>query len=317
MNQHAPLPTRRQTKTYLQELFARRGISPRTRYGQNFLIDLNLHQVILDTADLDTRDVVLEVGAGTGGLTVRLAESAGGVIAVEVDPRLAELASEATAELANVTLLQADVLKGKNRINPAVLEQVEQVLTPPERSRLKLVANLPFNVATPVITNLLLLDLPLVSMTVTIQKELADRLLARPGTKDYGSLAVWIQAVARVELIRRLPPEVFWPRPKVTSALVHVVPDSKRRTRLHDPRAFHDFVRTVFLHRRKNLRGVLALAYRDSMTKADVDRFLATHGLSTDVRAEQLSVEKLIELAGDLQAALNVKDEAPGLYRRG
>lgn len=307
MNNQTPIPSRRQTKTYLKELFASRGMSPRTRYGQNFLIDLNLQKVILDAAEIGPGDVVLEVGAGTGGLTLQLAKSADAVITVEIDSGLADLVSEVVFELPNVTLLEGDILKGKNHLNPLVLETIHTHLAKPGLSRLKLVANLPFNVATPIIANFLLTDLPLASMTITIQKELGDRLLARPSTKDYGSLAVWVQSVARVEFIRQLPPNVFWPRPKVTSIILHIVPEAHRRARIHDVPAFHRFVRNLFLHRRKVMRRVLASTYREWMTKTDADRFLTEHDLATDVRAEQLSVEKLIELGNDFEKMLKTE----------
>lgn len=290
----------RQTRSYLKSLFEGRGISPRTSFGQNFLVDLNLQELLVRAAELRPEDVVLEVGAGTGGLTAELAAHAGAVVAVELDTALAELAAEATAQLANVSLLQTDILKGKNELSREVLAVVRQRLAAHPPGRLKLVANLPFNVATPVITNLLDTDLPLVSMTVTVQQEVADRMLARPSTKDYGSLAVWVQSLCEIRLIRRLPPSVFWPRPKVSAAIVHVVTDPERRARIADVRFFHSFVRRIFLHRRKNLRGVLASAYRNVFTKPDADRFLAEHGHATTVRAEQLTVEQLIELANDL-----------------
>jgi 16S rRNA (adenine1518-N6/adenine1519-N6)-dimethyltransferase len=129
-------------------------------------------------------------------------------------------------------------------------------------------------------------------------------MLASPSTKDYGSLAVWVQALAQVEWLRRLPSSVFWPRPKVSAAIVRIRADAIRRARIADVVCFHHFVRTIFLHRRKNLRGVLASAYRDVLSKSDADRFLADHGLTADVRAEQLSVEQLIELANDLHGRI-------------
>ena len=180
---------------------------------------------------------MLEVGTGTGSLTAAMADAAAAVVTVEIDPQLFALAAEELHARANVLLLQADVLKNKNRINPIVLDAVDERLRAAPARRFKLVANLPYNVATPILGNLLALDVPPRSMTVTIQKELADRIVARPGTKDYGSLSIWIQSQCRAEIVRVMPPSVFWPRPKVDSAIVQIELDDALRGRIAD-RAF-------------------------------------------------------------------------------
>ncbi len=167
----------------------------------------------------------------------------------------------------------------------------------------KLVANLPFNIATPLITNLLALDRPPQTMTVTIQKELADRLVAAPSTKDYGALSIWVQSQCRVEVVRVMPPTVFWPRPKVHSAIVHIALDPERRSRLADRAFFHDFVRAIFLHRRKYLRSQLAEAVRGRLDKSAIDPILAKVGLRGDQRAEELDVPTMIALADAARAA--------------
>jgi len=181
-----------QTLSFLLRRFNEAGIRPRTKLGQNFLIDLNLLRVLL------------------------VARQAAAVVTVEVDPQLFQLAREELLGADNVTMLRADALKNKNRLNPAVLDAVRERLGAAVGRRLKLVANLPFNVATPIISNLLSIDTPPRQMVVTIQKELADRLAASPGTKDYGALSVWVESQCRVETLRTLPPTVFWPRPKVS-----------------------------------------------------------------------------------------------------
>src|SRR5207248_1675643 len=145
----------------------------------------------------------------TGGLTVRLAQAAGGVVSVEIDYAFAELVGEVAGQLPNVVLLHADVLKNKNELNPDVLAAVDQLRQRAGLSQVKLVANLPYAVATPVIANLLLNEqVPIQRMIVTVQWEIAERLTARPSTKDYGSLAVLVQSLARVNILRRLPPAV-------------------------------------------------------------------------------------------------------------
>ncbi len=138
--------------------------------------------------------------------------------------------------------------------------------------RLKLVANLPYNIATPILSNLLMLEPPPHSMTATIQKELAERIAARPGSKDYGALSIWIQAQCRVEILRLLPPEAFWPRPKVSSAFLQITVDGRLRGRIPDRKFFHDFVRAMFCHRRKFLRSELLSVVKGRMGKPEVER---------------------------------------------
>ena len=278
------------------------GIQPNRRHGQNFLIDLNLVQLIVRAAELEPRDVVLEIGGGTGGLTAMVAEKAAAVVSVEMDQNLAQLASETLHGFDNVTLLVADALKNKNRLNPVVLETVEQKLAEVPESRFKLVANLPYNIATPVISNLLAIESPPVLMAVTIQKELADRILARPSTKDYGALSVWVQSQCRVELVRTLPPEAFWPRPKVWSAILRIVLDPEARARIPDLAYFHGFVRSMFFHRRKYLRSVVRSAYKGRLDTAAVDEALAEMKLGPESRAEQLDVETMLRLCETLRA---------------
>ena len=286
----------RQTTSYLIRRFAEAGIRPDTRHGQNFLIDLNLLGLIAESANLSDNDVVLEVGTGTGSLTALLAKSAAHVVTVEIDATLHQLARESLAAFENVTMLQQDVLKNKNLLHPDVLQAVRQPIQEGSASHFKLVANLPYNVATPIISNLLSTDIFPTSMTVTIQKELADRMIASPGTKDYSALSIWIQSQCEVQVVRVMPPSCFWPRPKVNSAIIHIEPQAKLRERIPHPDLFHTFVRSMFFHRRKLLRRVLLSAYKGQFTKSDVDRILGTLGWRGETRAEQLTVEEMIRL---------------------
>jgi 16S rRNA (adenine1518-N6/adenine1519-N6)-dimethyltransferase len=276
--------------------FHEAGISPQTRHGQNFLIDLNLLRLLHRTAAVGPQDVVLEVGTGTGALTTLLAADAAHVITVEIDARLFQLASEELAGLANVTMLHTDALRNKNNLSDEVLAAVHaQLATEPGR-RFKLAANLPYNIATPIISNALALETPPQTMTVTIQKELADRILAAPSSKDYGSLSVWVQSQCRPTLVRVMPPDVFWPRPKVSSAIVHIELDEERRRAIPDLAFFHRFVREIFFHRRKFLRGVAVSAFKNELSKSQVDEVLASQQLGPTARTEELSVERLLAL---------------------
>jgi len=286
----------RQTKTFLIERFREMGIRPATRHGQNFLIDLNLHRLIVDSVELTDQDVVLEIGTGTGAITSLVAERAAAVVTVEIDAHLFELASEMLIDFKNVTMLHTDALKNKNRFNPIVMEAVgEQLAVDPNR-RLKLVANLPYNIATPVLSNLLACQYPPHSMVATIQKELADRMVAKPWSKDYGALSVWMQCQADVEILRIMPPSVFWPPPKVDSAIVRIVVDPERRAAIPDLTFFHQFTKAIFLHRRKFLRANVVSALKGVMEKHQVDEILAEMDFADDARTEQLDVPTLLRL---------------------
>jgi 16S rRNA (adenine1518-N6/adenine1519-N6)-dimethyltransferase len=276
--------------------FQQAGIEPRTDLGQNFMIDMNLQRVLLETAQLGPDDVVLEVGTGTGGLTAQMAPLAAAVVSVEVDRNLHQLAGEELFRYPNIILLHTDVLQTKSRIEPAVLEAVRQPLEAVPQRRWKLVANLPYNVATPLISNLLALDRPPSTMTITVQKEVAQRIVARPGTKDYGSLAIWVQSQCRAEIIRVLPPQVFWPRPKVSSAFVQITLDDALRQRIPDRTFFHEFVRSMFFHRRKVLRSEL-LSAQKQFNKAQIDALLARLGIEPTVRAERLGPDEMLRLS--------------------
>jgi 16S rRNA (adenine1518-N6/adenine1519-N6)-dimethyltransferase len=292
-------PAPRQTLSYLRNLFAERGIRPKNKLGQNFLIDLNLLEVLLQAAEVGPDDLVLEVGSGTGSLTARLAELAGHVVTVEIDPAFASLVLELTADRRDrVTLLHTDVLAGKNELRPDVLDAVRDEAAKAGTTRLKVVANLPYAVATPVVSNLLLTDAAVERMVVTVQWEIAERLLAAPGTKDYGALAVLVQSLADVELVRKLPPAVFWPRPQVESAIVKVTPDAAKRARVGDVKRFRAFLRDLYAHRRKNLRGALFGMVGRTWDKAEVDRRLAALDIDGCVRAETLDRERHLQLCG-------------------
>jgi 16S rRNA (adenine1518-N6/adenine1519-N6)-dimethyltransferase len=312
------MPPIRQTQSYLRGLFAERRISPQRRLGQNFLIDLNIHDLIVKTAEVKAGDVILEVGSGAGALTSLLAARAAAVIAVDVDPAMAKLTGEATEGLPDVRVLNLDALAGKNTMHPTVLDHVRSALAGGEGRRFKVVANLPFQVATPVITNLLVHPKHCPELlVVTIQREMADRLCALPASPAYGAVSVVVQALADVSLVRALPPSVFWPRPKVDSAVVAIRPSAERRAALADVAGFHTLVRRVFQHRRKYVRHVLAGMWPEQWTKAEVDRWLESQGLSGQLRAEALSIEEFVALAHALRNRFGLlPQDLPGRAER-
>jgi 16S rRNA (adenine1518-N6/adenine1519-N6)-dimethyltransferase len=291
----------RQTLSYLRTLFEERGIRPKPKLGQNFLIDLNVLDVMVAAAELSKDDLAFEVGSGTGSLTARLCELAGAVLSVEIDPAFHQMVSEILHGRDNLVLTHADVLKNKNEIRPEVFAQLEELRGRFHSSRVKLVANLPYVVAVPVISNLLLSGLPVERMVVMVQWEIAERLMARPGTGDYGALAVLAQSLADVEPVRRrLPPAVFWPRPQVASAIVLVRPSAAKQAHVVEMAgsagAFRNFLRDLYTHRRKNLRGALIGAPGGRRPKDEVDRKLTELGIEGTVRAEDLDPEQHLRL---------------------
>lgn len=288
----------RQTLSYLRNLLEERGIKPKNKLGQNFLVDLNLLDFIAREAELTREDLVLEVGSGSGTLTTRLAEQAGAVVSVEVDSAFAQLTKEVVGHQPHVALLQHDVLKNKNELHPDIFETLRAMQEKHGCARVKLVANLPYAVATPVISNLLLSELPIERMVVTVQWEIAERLVASPGTRDYGALAVLVQSLAFVEILRRLPPAVFWPRPQVVSAIVRLFPRTAKRAHVGDVLRFRHFLRDLYTHRRKNLRGALVGLPGNQRSKAEIDTLLETLGIEGSSRAETLDLEQHLQLCG-------------------
>ncbi len=281
-----------QTLTEIKQLLATHGLHPKHKFGQNFLHDGNHMRRIMDAADLQPGDVVLEVGPGTGALTERLLEDGAEVVAVEIDTDLEPVLKYRMAGLPNgmgerFTLIIGDVLAGKHTINPAVIEPVMARVKAGElgnsEGHFKLIANLPYNVASPLLANLVV-DHPAMSdAVVMIQKEVADRLAAKPGNKLYGPLGILIQALCEVRTVGTLAPGCFWPAPKVASAVVHL---KRRSTPLtDDPAALSAMLQTLFTKRRKQLGSILG---RDA-TLPD--------GIDPNARPESLSVEQLIALS--------------------
>jgi len=286
------------------ELFKKHGFNPRSDLGQNFLIDINLIEFAVRAAELSKDDLVLEVGPGTGGMTTFLASEAGRVISVEVDRNMFALATEATQHCDNVTVINRDILKNKNTIAPEITDLLHGAMADRPGSNLKLVANLPYSVATPVISNLVASDLPWQRMVCTIQLELGEKMIAEPGTPSYGSLSVWLQSQCSVRIIRRLGPKVFWPRPKVNSAIVSIWRHDGRGDRIEDKKFFLDFLRRLFHHRRKLLRRVLVAMYSKQLSKPEVDAILEEQGHDRETRAETLDVPTLVKLGNKFCTAV-------------
>lgn len=290
----------RQTRTHLMNLFNTNGTHPRSDLGQNFLIDLNLIELVVRHAELSRRDVALEIGTGTGGMTTFLAQQAGHVISVEVDKNVYQFALQNTSTLDNVTLLLTDALKNKNQLHPDVMDTVRRELARDPDRRLKLTANLPYHVAAPIIGNLVASDLAWDRMVVTIQFEMAERMLAVPRTSAYGAMSIWLQSQCQIRILKKLGPQVFWPRPQVDSAIVLITPDPEAAAKITNRDFLHDFLRRVFTLRRKHLRGALATLYKGEIDKVRIAEVLDSMSLGENTRAEELDVSTLVELSNRL-----------------
>lgn len=287
------------TQTEIRAMLADAGLRPEKRYGQHFLVDGNLMRLLVDAADLGPADTVLEVGPGVGNLTELLVERAGRVIAVEIDPAVAGIARERLAGAENLDLLVTDILADKHTISPKVLRLLG------ERSAaaggpVKLVANLPYQAATPLVAELVLRQPPMERLVFTVQQEVAARLAACPATPDYGPVGVIVQALAQVEVLRRLSPGVFWPRPRVGSAMVRIRPQADRRRAIRNVEVFRRTVHGLFMHRRKRAARSLALADPAHGSPEAWAAALRTAGLDPQARGEAYTVDEMVRLANSL-----------------
>jgi 16S rRNA (adenine1518-N6/adenine1519-N6)-dimethyltransferase len=286
----ASIPTA-QSLTSLRKLLDEAGLSPRKRHGQHFLIDANLMQVLVDSAELSRSDCVIEVGVGTGSLTNLLAARCGRVLGVEIDARILCVAEEALAHRPNVTLINADALRSKSTLGEELLAGVRDAMLAGHKT-LRLVANLPYDIATPLVINLLLSDLPLARLCFTVQKEVGDRFTAAPDTSDYGAVGIIAQTLSRVTRIARVPAEAFWPRPKVESVMIRLDPLSADARPMGQPSEFAQFVRGFFQHRRKTMSHLM----KRRPELANGEGSLEAAGVDPRARPEQLSVPQWHQL---------------------
>jgi 16S rRNA (adenine1518-N6/adenine1519-N6)-dimethyltransferase len=288
-----------QTITEVRDLLARHGTAPIRALGQNFLIDGNLMRRLVEEAELDaTRDVVLEVGAGTGSLTRMLADRAARVVTVETDKKLTPVLDEALAGRSNVRVLITDALAGKHVIEPAVMTALSNALADVgDNARLKLVANLPYVIATPLVMNLLLNEPRPARLVFTVQKEMADRMAARENTADYGPVSILCQAIGTVEVLRDLAPTVFWPRPQVHSSLVRIRPDDARIAAIGDIDLLRRVATGLFAHRRKTCLKSLDMTPELQEFHGRWPALLDETGIPHGVRGDTLAVEQVLTLA--------------------
>lgn len=258
------------------------------RFGQNFLIDPHVLDKIIRAAEVTKEDCVLEIGPGIGTMTQYLAEAAGRVVAVEIDSNLIPILNETLKDYQNVTIINDDILK----IDIPRLAQEYNGGRP-----VKVVANLPYYITTPIIMGLFEGEVPLDSITVMVQKEVADRMKVGPGSKDYGALSLAVQYYAQPYLVANVPPNCFIPRPGVGSAVIRLTRHKEPPVQADDPKLMFRLIRASFNQRRKTLQNGLSNSPELSFTKEQIAAGIESLGLSPSVRGEALSLEQFAALS--------------------
>lgn len=271
------------------------GLTFKKSLGQNFLTDLNILKKIVAAAEVGEEDDVIEIGPGIGALTEQLAKSAHQVMALEIDSRLIPVLSETLSPYDNVKIVEQDVLKAD--LKELIAQNFDG------RHKIKLVANLPYYITTPIVMHLLEVDVDFETIVVMMQKEVADRLAAKPGTKDYGSLSVAVQYEMDAKIAFIVPKTVFMPQPKVDSAIIALNRKDEKPDVPVDEPFFKKMVKGIFLHRRKSLWNNLQGLYgKDSSTKEKLEHALKNAEIEKSVRAERLSISQMVRLADNLFA---------------
>lgn len=258
------------------------------KYGQNFLIDVTVLDRIINAAEITKDDFVLEIGPGIGTMTQYLAERAGKVVAVEIDEALIPILKETLAAYSNVTVINQDVLK----LDLKQLSDEQNGGKP-----IKVVANLPYYVTTPIIMGLFESGVPLESITIMVQKEVAERMQVGPGTKDYGALSLAVQYYSKPEIIANVPPNCFIPRPTVGSAVIRLTRHARPPVEVKDSNHMFALIRASFNQRRKTLANGLSNEPKLRLTRESVTEAVEKMGLSPTVRGEALTLAQFAELS--------------------
>ncbi len=258
------------------------------KYGQNFLIDPHVLEKIVAAAEITPEDLVLEIGPGIGTMTQYLCEHAREVVAVEIDRNLIPILEDTLSAYDNVTILREDILK----------VDLTQIAKERNGGRpVKVVANLPYYITTPIIMELLESHVPVESITVMVQKEVADRMQAGPGTKDYGALSLAVQYHARPEVVAKVPPNCFLPRPTVGSAVIRLTRHVQPPVRVEDEAFLFDLIRASFNQRRKTLANGLNNSPKILLSREEIQAGIEELGLPVTVRGEALTLEQFAQLS--------------------
>lgn len=258
------------------------------KFGQNFLIDTHVLEKIIESAGITKDDFVLEIGPGIGTMTQYLCENAREVMAVEIDNNLIPILGETLAAYENVTVVNEDILK---------LDIAKVAKEHNDNKPIKVVANLPYYITTPIIMGLFESHVPLESITVMVQKEVADRMQSGPGTKDYGALSLAVQYYSKAEIVANVPPNCFMPRPNVGSAVIRLTCHEKPPVKVDDEKLMFKLIRASFNQRRKTLQNGINNAPDLNFNKEQVVAALDEMGLVSTIRGEALTLEQFAKLS--------------------
>lgn len=270
------------------------------KYGQNFLIDTNILEKIIDAAGVNQDDCVLEIGPGIGTMTQYLCEHAREVVAVEIDQKLIPILEQDTlSSYDNITIINDDILK----VDISAIVQEKNNGNP-----IKVVANLPYYITTPIIMGLFESHISLESITIMVQKEVAERMQVGPGTKDYGALSLAVQYYARPKVMLTVPASCFMPRPNVDSAVIKLTRHERPPVTVSDEKFLFDIIRASFNQRRKTLVNALGNAAGLNVKKEQVLSALEKMGMSPTIRGEALTLGEFAELSERLAAAVSMGD---------
>ena len=273
------------------EILQKYNFTFQKKFGQTFLIDTHVLDKIIRAAEITKEDMVLEIGPGIGTMTQYLAEAAGKVVAVEIDKNLIPILSDTLSAYENVTIINEDVLK----------LDIQKLANEENQGRpIKVVANLPYYITTPIIMGLFENHVPVESITVMVQKEVADRMQTGPGNKDYGALSLAVQYYAEPYIVANVPPNCFMPRPKVGSAVIRLTCHEQPPVEVKDERLMFDIIRASFNQRRKTLANGLNNSDKLSFSKEEITEAIESLGKGSSVRGEALTLEEFAELSNYL-----------------
>ena len=273
---------------YTMAVLEKHGFHFQKKYGQNFLIDKNILEKIVDAAEIGKDDVVLEIGPGIGTMTQYLCERAREVIAVEIDDKLIPVLADTLSEYDNVTVIHEDILK----VDIRALAEEKNGGKP-----IKVVANLPYYITTPIIMELFESRVPLESVTVMVQKEVAERMKEGPGSKDYGALSLAVAYYAVAEIIAEVPPACFIPRPKVSSMVIRLTCHKEPPVEVRDEKFLFSVIRASFQQRRKTLVNGLNNALWIPVGREEITGCVESLGYGPSVRGEKLTLEEFARLS--------------------
>lgn len=285
-----------QSKSHIQQLLNQAGIRPNKRFGQNFLIDLNLMTLFVEAAGIQDNDIVLEIGTGTGSLTEELVKRAAAVISIEVDSNLYPIAQQQLSQAENLTLICGDILTTKHILNKDVIAEIGTRRETFD-GRFLLVGNLPYQAGTPAMINLVTGRPRVDAMMVTVQKEVALRMIAEPNHHEYGLLSIVLHATGRVRIERMLKPSVFWPSPQVESAMVRFDIDEQKYAAIKDMNIFMQLVSQFMQHRRKTLKSCARLLKEPFHKIGDFGAFFEKAGIDPILRPQNISPQQYVQLA--------------------